>query len=152
VRLVFVGGVVDEEGSGAAAKKNLFEIGDDCGVTGLLDVGGRVGELKLDAIAAEAGGLPLLESANFLHLLVGVVGEGAGAGRAGAVGDDHAAESEGGVVEAIADGGVRHDFNVVLMGGEAQVGDLGEGSVGGAAVGDIHISLLGGESHGRGGG
>ena len=64
------------------------------------------------------------------HLGVGGGGVGAGASAAGAIGHDNAAEGKAGGVEAIADTGVGHDLDVVLVRADAKVGDAGEGGGG----------------------
>lgn len=91
-------------------------------------VGAWVGELELDRVTAELGGATLFVAADILHLFVGEIGVGAGARRAASVGDNDAAEGlVVRVVEAIADRVVGEDLDVVLVGGDAEVGDAREG-------------------------
>ncbi len=58
------------------------------------------------------------------------------AGRAAPVGDDHAGEPQVFLLEAIQDGAGSHDLDVVLVGGDGQVGGAGEGLFDGQTVGD----------------
>ena len=115
--------------SGRQPEKIAARSRRDARVAGPLDVRARVGELQLYRVAAEPCGLALLLAPHGLHLLVGVGGVAAGPRGSRAVRHDDAAERLAGLVEAVADAGLRHDLDVVLVGRDAQVRHPPEGLV-----------------------
>jgi len=133
---------------GAAAAEDRSQVGGDAGMARGLHDGTRMRELELDRVPAEDCRLTLLVAADALHLLVGEVRVGAGAGRTGAVGHDDTPKRLARRFEAVGDAGVRHDLDVVLMRAEAKVRDPREGLLGGgSATGHEDISLRIGEFH-----
>ncbi len=86
-----------------------------------------MGELELNRVVAELGGVALFLAADVFHLFVGELGVGAGARRSTAIGDDHPAEGLVlRVVEAVTDRVVGEDLDVVLVGGDAEMRHPGQ--------------------------
>jgi hypothetical protein len=80
-------------------------------------------QLNLDRVPADLRGGALFLATHGLHVGIRQRSVGAGARGAGAVGDDDAAERLAGKFEAIGDAGIGHDFDVVLVCGDAEMGD-----------------------------
>lgn len=94
-------------------------------------------EEVLGVVLAEVGGVDLFLVANLDHLFVGMVGEGSGAGGAGAIGAGDSGEPATRVLVAGGDAVVGHEFEVVGMSADGEVGGAGEGGFGVGAVGDV---------------
>ena len=82
----------------------------------------------------------LLLSAHALHFLVGVGGVEVVAGRAAAVGDDYAGEPAVRLPVALQDAVNGHDFDVILVRGDRQMGGAREGLRRGGPIGDEKLS------------
>ena len=133
---VLVGGVVGVDDFGLSDLEDGEEFVGEGRVGRVFDDAAGVAELVLGGVLAGGGRGVLFLVADFLHLLVGEVGEGADTGAAGAVGAGDAAEPEVGVVIAGDDAVVGHELEVVVVGADAEVGDAGEGGWLVGAVGD----------------
>lgn len=138
VGVVFVGGVVEVEGLEFwGGGEDGLEVGGDVGVARVFGGGAGVGELDLGGVFSEVGGLSLFVAAGCRD--GGVVGAG---------GDDDAGEVFFGVLVALGDAVVGHDFDVVGVGGDAEVGGACEGVGGRQLVGDVDVGGGLGEVHG----
>jgi hypothetical protein len=91
--------------------------------------------LDLAGVLADVGGLALLQHAHLLHVLIGEIAVDAGARAARPIGNDDSGEPLVLAAETFGDAVVRHDFDVVLVRGDAQVRGPGDGSFWRGAVG-----------------
>ena len=98
--------------------------------------------MDLAGVLADVGGLALLQHAHLQHLLVGEIAVDAGARTARAVGHHHAGEPLVLAAEAFRHAVVGHDFDIVLVRGDAQVSSAGKGGVWRDTVG--HKKIRGG--------
>ena len=84
----------------------------------------------MDAVLSDNGCLPLFSAAHLLHLNVCEFRIDPGARAASAIGHDDPTEPSIAATEAISDAGIGHNFNIVLMSGDAEVGGPSEGIFG----------------------
>ena len=135
---VFVGGIVSVDGVGRSLLEEGGELVAEVALTGgAFEVAGGMTELVLGGIVSEVGGLVLLAMAQVFHGGIAVIGEGAGAGRAAAVGAGDAGEPVTRFLVATDDAVIGHKLEVVLMGTNGEVSSAGECFGKGAAVGDV---------------
>ena len=137
--IVLVGEVMQVDHLRAGGEEDSREIFHQRGRRRGLRFGARIPELDLAGVFAHERGLALFRDAHLFHALVGVIGVDAGARAAGAIGGHHAGEPPAGAAETLGDTVVRHDFDIVLVGRNAQVGGAREGGGGFHAVGNEDV-------------
>ena len=149
VRVVLVGGVVGVDDLGLDDLQQRGELIAQRRVGRVLDHLAGVAELQHRLVVARVRGLVLLVDAHRRHLLVGVVGVRADAGAAAAVGAGDAAEALVLLQVALGDAVVGHDLEVVLVGADAEVGDVREDRLHRLAAGDEDLGVRVAQFHVR---
>ena len=91
-----------------------------------LKMTGGVTELVLNSVLTEVGCLNLFAVPQLFHGLIAVVGKGAGARGAAAIGASDSGEPLARFLVASDDAMIGHEFEVVLMRADAEVGGAGE--------------------------
>ncbi len=107
----------------------------------VFDLAARVAKLDLAGVIADEGGFALLLDAHPLHLLIAQIGVDAGARAAGAVGRHHAGKPSVHDPETLGDTVVGHDFDIVLVRGNRQVGGAGQRLGGRQTIGNEHVNV-----------
>src|SRR5262249_30266873 len=139
VRVVLVGEIVQVDDLRTSGPQNRGEVLDHHSFSWVLYLGAGEAELDLAGVLPDIGGLPLLDQAHLLHFLVRVLPVDTGARAPRSVGDHHAGETAVLAAEALGDPVIRHDLDVVLVGGDAEMCRAGQGGFGGGPVGDEEV-------------
>ena len=136
---MFVGGIMGVDDVGGGGDEDLGEVFLEAEIGGIAGDGAGVAELEHGGVVAEASGGTLFGAAFGDHFGIGEGSIGTGAGAAGAVGAGDATEPLGGAIEAGDDAVKGHEFEIVLMGADSEMGDSGEGGGERLVVGDINF-------------
>ena len=136
---MFVGGIMGVDDFGGGGDEDLGEVLLEAEIGGIAGDGAGVAELEHGGVVAEPSGGPLFVAAFGDHLGIGEGGIRTGAGASGAVGAGDATEPLGGAIEAGDDAVKGHEFEIVLMGADSEMGDSGEGGGERLVVGDINF-------------
>ena len=139
MRVVPVTGIVEIQDFRLRVFEDEFHVLHHRRVFRQLDLITRVAELHHDAVLTHIGRFALLHEAHFLHLLVGVAGIRPFARAARTIRDHHAAEPLILVMKALGDAVIRGDFEVVLVGDNAQMRHAAQGGPGVGFVGNVEI-------------
>jgi len=136
---MFVGGIMGVDDAGGGGDEDLGEVLLEAEIGGIAGDGAGVAELEHGGVVAEASGGPLFGAPFGDHLGIGESGIRTGAGASGAVGASDATEPLGGAIEAGDDPVKGHEFEIVLMGADSEMGDSGESGGERLVVGDINF-------------
>ena len=121
--VVFIRRIVGVNDLGAGSFEDGFEIIFQGGIGRAFHRAAGVAELEHRRISADQGGGVLFLRAYFHHGLIGDTGIRAGAGTACAVGAGDAAEPFVPPGEAFEDAVEGHEFEIVLMGSDPEMGN-----------------------------
>jgi len=147
--LVAICRVVEVEDLGTSGFKDFNEICHDGGPVGLADGSAGVAELKNGGVVSEVGGVMLFFLAERDEFWIVGFGERTSSRSACAIGDNHAREAVGWVLEAGGDSGESEDFEIVGVGSDSEVGGSGEVSEWILATGGVEVGGGLGEFHRR---
>ena len=136
---MFVGGIMGVDDVGGGGDEDLGEVFLEAEIGGVAGDGAGVAELEHGGVVAEASGGTLFGAAFGDHFGIGEGSIGTGAGAAGAVGAGDATEPLGGAIEAGDDAVKGHEFEIVLMGADSEMGNSGESRWERLVVGDINL-------------
>jgi hypothetical protein len=136
-----VGRIVEIENLGFGYLKNLKQVGDQGVSARATNFGAGVAELKDGGVPAQNSRISLLFPPGFDEFSRRKFFRRAGAGGAGAIGGDDAGEAEIFLAPTGADAGIGHDFQVVWMGADAEVGGGGEGGFEVAPAGSKKVDV-----------
>jgi hypothetical protein len=134
VGFVPVGGIVEIERFRFGGFQNLQKVGSEVLASFSADFRAGVGQLDHGGVTAQVRRLSLLVHADFDKVLARQF-----RGGTGPVGGNNPGEAEIRLAPAGADAGKGHDFQVVGMGTDPEVGGGGEGGGKGAATRNVGI-------------
>ena len=144
---VAVAGVVEIDNLGLGGFQNLQQVGNEGGPTSTANLGAGVGELDHGGVVPQNRRLFLLFSPDLDKFRAGFFGERAGARGPGSIRDHHAGEADFFLPPAGADPGEGHDFEVIGMGTDTEVGRQAQGLGPVLGMGGVAFGRRAGEFH-----
>ena len=147
VGFMAIRGVVEIDDFGFCVLKNLKQVGGQGVSARATNFVAGVGELEDGGIPAQNSRISLLFPPVFDEFSRGKFFRGTGAGRPGAVGGDDTGETEIFLAAAGADAGKGHDFQIIRMGTDTEMGGGGEGRCEIAPAGNEKVGVGLGKFH-----
>jgi len=147
VGFMAIRGVVEIDDFGFCVLENLKQIGGQGVSARATNFGAGVGELENGGIIAQNSRISLLFPPGFDEFSRRKFFRGTGAGRPGAVGGDDTGEAEIFLAAAGADAGKGHDFQIIRMGTDTEMGGGGEGRCEIAPAGNEKVGVGLGKFH-----
>ncbi len=139
--IVFVCQVVAIQYFRMSLPDQVFKIVLKCLIASLFDLGAWVAQKYLGRIFPDAGSFFLLFHTDFCHLVVTHIGEFTSAGRAVPIGYNAAGEMNIFLFISAQDAINGHNFDIVLVGGNAKMGRATERFGRVRAIGNINFGI-----------